>query len=78
MTKTKAEGDPKVLLGRIKRLLKVRCGVDTMSRRMWGKELAELIVGLAATGISPRAVESHLPGSLVRAFQRERSRRAYA
>lgn len=78
MTKAKAEGDPKVLLGRIKRQLKVNCGPGTVSRRAWGRELAGLIVALAATGISPRAVESHLPVTLVDAFQRERSRRAYA
>jgi hypothetical protein len=73
-SKIKADGPPAHLIKAIKEHLKVDARGYHVSRRARGRQLAELITRLAATGIHSDIVEQQLPYHLQLAFYRERKK----
>ena len=72
--KVNVYGPARKLLKDIENLRSITPGPATMSRREWGRNMAQLIRDVAKSGLSQIAVPQWLPPTLARAVERERTR----
>lgn len=71
--KAKLHGRPLQVAEKIAAMLKLKTGPKGLSRRQWGKDLADLICELAHTNVAPENFSDYLPPSLVEALIRQRN-----
>lgn len=74
--KVRVYGRARKLLRDIEALNNTKLDAHTMSRREWGRNMAELVRKVADSGLSPIAVRQWLPPWLAEAVERERVRTA--